>query len=143
MHRSTRPNPLYNLLPNVATLVEVQGARLFCFLRQIAFSDVDSKSWNTGNNSMQLQCIRSYGSCSLRDQCVPSFAHILRCEPESVTLDHGVISAHAAARDAFAVARALRFKTPQRLNVGNLNARCAEHVARIRSCDPEKRNLVA
>ena len=52
-----RPDPLHNLLPDVAALAEIQSPVLPRFLRKVPLPDVDAEFRNAANNAKSLQSL--------------------------------------------------------------------------------------
>src|SRR5579862_9691271 len=51
VHVPPRPDALHNLLPNIATFVKVERARLFGLLWQITLANIDAVEWNAVSDS--------------------------------------------------------------------------------------------
>src|SRR5438034_1525424 len=54
MNRPARPDPLHNLLPDVAALAEIQSPVLPRFLRKVPLPDVDAEFRNAASNAKSL-----------------------------------------------------------------------------------------
>ena len=60
MHVAARANALHDLLPEIATLAEVQRTRLRGFLWQVALGDVDTVDRNSLRHAECVQRCRSH-----------------------------------------------------------------------------------
>src|SRR5438270_13377692 len=57
MHRAARANALHDLLPDVTALLEMQGALLAGFLRQLALANILAITWLAAVDAGQFQGI--------------------------------------------------------------------------------------
>src|SRR5580700_463764 len=104
MHIAARANALHNLLPHVATLVEVERSHLLGLLGQVALANVDAIDRNTCRDAMHLQRLAAYRSCPGCQQRAPGLINILGREPDLVGFMVLILAAHHRARDASTVA---------------------------------------
>ena len=64
-------NALDNLLPDVATLGEIESVLLLGFLRKIALTQVHTVAGNAAGNAIPLQRLAAHGSRTVLREVVP------------------------------------------------------------------------
>ena len=111
MHVAPRTNALHDLLPHVASFIEVKRAHLLGFLRQVALANIHAIERNAGHDALHLQRFAARWRRPSGNQRLPGFVNILGCEPEFVRFVLRILAAHHSAFHAVTVAIALRSDT--------------------------------
>src|SRR5216683_5100936 len=143
MHVAAGPNAVNNFLSDVTAFSEVERVGLFGFLRQIALANVLAVTWNAEGDSVKLNCVRADWSCTRLQQCVPKRLKVGGREPDFIGFVIFVRAAHHSALQATALARTLNRKGLDELQLRNLNSRCLQNVARLRTGEADDREFIA
>src|SRR5579864_1583480 len=86
MNCAARSNAFDDLLPDIASLIEVERPLLLRLLRQIALANVDAIGGDARLDAVQFQSLESHGGGACSKQRAPQLLYVLGREPNLMIL---------------------------------------------------------
>src|SRR5581483_2623135 len=136
VNRSPRPDTFHDLLPDVTSLVEVEGPVLLRLLRQIPLADIDTVGRDATLNPVQFQDLEPDRCRACRQRRIPQLPHIFGWDPDLVIL---AFPMNQRAIDSFPRDR-MQLQTPH-LRDGKSSG--AQRLSRPWAADPNRGQILA